>query len=148
MALTLLCDTSVLIPAMVHEHTHHAKTFPLIQKILDKKLKGLVCAHSLAECLSTLTKLGEPSTPPSQAYEIIHQNIMNRFEVVELTTRDYDQAAKRVAERERRGSAIYDSLILQAALKRKVDCLITWDLKDFTQLAGNDLLIETPETYR
>lgn len=148
MALTLLWDTSALIPAMVNEHTHHERTFPLIKKIQEKKWKGFVCAHSLAECFSTLTRLGESPMPPSQTYEIIRQNVISFFKVVELTLKDYDQALKRVAEKEKRGPAIYDALILQAAIKKKVDCLITWDLKDFTQLAGNDLQIETPEAYR
>lgn len=146
MALKLLFDTSCLIPAIVQEHTHHDRTLPLIQKVLKKSVRGFVCIHSLAECLSTLSKLGEPQIPSSQANELIFQNIVGNFEIVELTLNDYKDAFKRVAEQEMKGPAVYDAIILQAAIKRKVDRLITWDLKDFTRLAGNSMLIASPES--
>lgn len=43
-------------------------------------------------------------------------------------------ALNRVAERGLRGGIVYDSLHLQAALKKKVDLLVTLNVKDFERL--------------
>lgn len=149
MAPVVLCDTSVLVAGMVEQHVHHSETLPIIEGILKGRFKGLISAHSLAECYSVLTTLRDlPPMPPSQAREVVEKNLLEAFQVIGLSVEDYRRALRLVSEPGLRGAAIYDALILQAALRGKVSVIITWDKRDFTRLAGGEIRVETPASFR
>ncbi len=145
MALTVFCDTSVLVPALLENHIHYLSTFPLIDKIVQKKIEGVVSTHSLAECFSTLTKLRDlPPMSPREAAQVIDGSVRKFFRVVDSKEADYDNAIQLMAEKNLKGSLIYDALILQIAARNKVSRVVTWDEQDFSRLAPAGIQIVTP----
>ncbi len=141
----ILPDTSVLTAAMISSHVHHERSVSTLQKIRKGDVKGAVSAHSLAECYANLTAYPmSPRILPEDAEKMIEENLTRWFTVVELTAMDYRAAIRRVRERNLRSGAIYDALILQAALKKKAEALYTWNVEDFERLAGKELPILRP----
>ena len=146
MAVKILCDTSVLIPAMMEAHVHHHQTLPLIQEIAAGRLEGAIAAHSLAECFSALTTLKDlPPLIPSEARDLIQKNVRPIFQIIPPTIEDYRKAMDLVIRAPLRGVAVYDALILQAAIRKKITRVITWDTKDFSRLSPSGIRIETPD---
>lgn len=141
----ILFDTNVFVACIVKSHTHHDPSRILVEKVHRGEMAGLVCAHSLAECFSILTSYPiPPSIPPDLAERLIEENILAYFRVVELTVTDYRSAIKRIRERRLRSGAIYDSLIYQAAVKKKAKGLYTWDVEDFERLADPGIPVLKP----
>jgi len=142
-------DTSALVPAVLRVHPHHASSLHLIEQITSGKHQGMVSCHSLAEFYAVVTPISlEYRLTPDQAIEMIEKNILHWFEVIELTLEDYRGALKRVKERSLGSGAIYDALVYQTALKKKVSCLVTWNEKHFRRISGGELEIVTPESFR
>ena len=99
----------------------------------------------MAECYAVLTAYPLiPIIAPPAAERLIHENIFSCFHLVPLTPADYRAAIQRVSTRSLRSGKIYDALIIQAALKEKVEALYTWNITDFQRLADPDLLIRQP----
>ncbi len=144
-----LVDTSVLVAASIDTHPHFEASQLVIKKLSNQSRKPLVATHCLAEFFATLTSLplDEPVTP-RQAQELVRQNILRRFEVVPLEQEQYEKAMNRVAERSMKSGAIFDALILQAAIKRKATNVITWDLRHFAKLAGGDIHVVAPPDFK
>ncbi|MBI2981281.1 MAG: PIN domain-containing protein, partial [Deltaproteobacteria bacterium] len=128
-------DTSVLTSAMISTHLHHEMSLRHLQRIQRKEVKGAISTHSLAECYANLTAYPiSPRILPEIAERLIQENILSLFTVVELSTNDYRSAIERVRLRGLRSGAIFDALILQAAIKKKAEALLTWNTEDFTRL--------------
>lgn len=86
----VLFDTNVSIAALVETHPNHAKAFPWLKRAKENEIIGIVGAHSLAEIYSVLTTLPVyPKISPVLAENLIQQNILSNFEIVELTKQDY-----------------------------------------------------------
>jgi len=60
---------------------------------------------------------------------------------VDLSTKDYRNAVKRLADKQLRGGIVYDALHLQAALKKEIPNLVTFNEKDFLRLINDDEII-------
>lgn len=139
-------DTSVLIASVMATHFHHEASFKLLQKIHDKKMKGFVSAHSLAECYSVLSKYPlNPALSTDDVQQLIQANILNLFQMIEISVSDYQKVIKSMNEKSLRGGVIYDALIYQAAKKSKCEILYTWNIKDFQRIQDEgSLQILTP----
>ena len=143
----LLIDTNVIVASMVAGHAQHIPSLACIRILLKEKTKSLMSCHSLAECFSSLTSMPlENPVTPSQAREIIEENVLNLFEVVELSAQDYREAIRRVAGLNLKSGLIFDALIFQAALKKKASCVVTWNSKDFARISQGELPIVTPDS--
>ncbi|MBI2067322.1 MAG: PIN domain-containing protein [Deltaproteobacteria bacterium] len=130
-------DTSVLVAATVHHHIHEQASDRLLQQVYRKKLNAAIATHTIAEYYSTLTSYpGSPHLSPADVLQMLGNNIFPFFEVIDLTHKDYQNALQRVRDLNLRSGAIYDALIYQAALKKKIPTLYTWDLSDFSRLGG------------
>lgn len=142
---TILVDTSVLIAAAVREHPHHEPSFSLVQRIQAGKLRGFICSHSIAECYAVLTGLPRvPDFPPKGVRELIQRMILDLFDLVDLSSKDYRTAVDLVVERGLKSGAIFDALLVQAAVKRKIPSVVTWNLKHFERFASSKLKMQTP----
>ncbi len=143
---SLVCDTSVLTPAMVDQHTHHQSSFDLLLNIKKERYQAFISAHSLAECYSSLMVMPvDPPVFPKYARELIRRNIEPFFEIISLGPSDYLEAIERVSGLGLKSGAIYDALIYQAALKKKVSALVTWNTKHFERFSKGEVKIVTPE---
>lgn len=132
----IVLDTSVLVAALIGSHKFHEPSLKLFQRVKEGRPQGSLCVHSLAELYSSLTNYpADPRLPPAAAESLIGENIFPNLQIIELSQVDYRAAIKRVKERGLRGGAIYDSLILQAAIKKKAEALYTWNRADFDRLS-------------
>jgi predicted nucleic acid-binding protein len=115
----LFLDTSVLVAALVEAHPAHERALPWLQRIRDGTDAGVISAHSFAELYSILTTLPvRPRISPVIAQQLIASNIRGIFEVVPLSSDDYTSVIDHLADMGISGGAIYDAVILQAALRR------------------------------
>lgn len=141
----IFLDTSVLVASLVSSHPHHGRALPLFDRITEGKIKAAVCVHNLAECYATLSAY--PASPmlfPESAFELIHQNVMSHFEQVELSLKDYQSALERVVQLKLRSGAIYDALIWQAAVKKRVKTFYTWNPDDFMRFSDGKIAVREP----
>ena len=142
----ILFDTNVFVACIVKSHAHHDPSRTLVERVHRGEMTGAISAHSLAECFSILTSYPiSPSIPPDLAEELIKENILAPFQVVELSLNDYRLAIRRVKERRLRSGAIYDALIYQAAVKKRAKAIYTWDTEDFLRLSDSDIQILRPD---
>jgi predicted nucleic acid-binding protein len=89
---------------------------------------------SVLETYSVLTRLPiQPRLTPAQAQSIT-TDISQHLNIIPLFSEDYLAAISRMATINLPGGGIFDALIAQAALKAKVDILLTLNPNHFTRL--------------
>lgn len=131
----LFFDTSVIIAGLCEPHPHFLQAISWLKLAFEKKVSAFISTHCVAECFSGLSRLPlATSIMPSTAEQIIQESVLPHFEIVALSATDYKRAIKRVVLRSISGAVVYDSLHLQAALKKKADALVTINQKDFIRL--------------
>lgn len=142
----ILFDTNVLVGALVPQHPTHQVCASWLRQVQLGSIRGYVGMHSIAELYSVLTKLPltEKITPVS-AQALIVTNL-ELWVKVSLDFEDYCAAIDRVTQASIVSGAIFDALIAQAALRAKVDRILTFNVKDFRRL-GDEVsqLIQIPE---
>jgi predicted nucleic acid-binding protein len=142
----ILFDTSVLVAALLTNHSNHSLAFPSLKSVQRRENQGYISAHSLAELYSVLTRLPEPlRVSPDEAQALI-VDLSGYLEVVSLQAEDYQAAIAQMVALKLPGGGIFDALIAQAALKVKVNHLLTFNAKDFIRLSEEiALLVQIPE---
>jgi predicted nucleic acid-binding protein len=136
----VLLDTSVLVAAVIAKHDSHAKAFPILDRVQNRKDEGFVAAHGLAEMYAILTKLPPPFRhSPEQALLSIEENVLKHFEISSLTGTDYASLIREAAVAGIRGGTIYDAVLLKSAEKVDPDQIYTLNLKHFLAVASEDI---------
>ncbi len=131
----ILLDTSILVAAMVEAHPFHEQGLTWFKRVTNGADEGVVAAHSLAELYSILTTLPvQPRISPDEARRLIQHNIIQKFDVITLTSQDYTQVIELLAKIGIIGGATYDALILRAAAIAKVDLVVTLNERDFRRV--------------
>jgi len=131
----VLFDTNVAIAALIETHPNHSKAFPWLRKAEQNEIDGVIGAHSLAEIYSILTTLPiQPKISPAQAEKLIQQNILQNFEIIELTSEDYQSVLHILVTNNVQGGATYDALIGHAAFKAQAEKLLTFNDKHFKRV--------------
>jgi predicted nucleic acid-binding protein len=131
-------DTNVLIAACVSDHEHHARALPLVQTVHEGKAEGFVSGHSLLETHAILTRLPRaPRISPAQAATLIADNIVKHFSIVTLTGKEYGDLCQTLGQDGIFGGRSYDLLHLTCAEKIGADQIFTFNVQDFSQLAGH-----------
>lgn len=114
------CDTSVLVPALLTWHEHHAACRAAARQA------RVVPAHVLLECFSVLTRLPAPyRVSPSDAGELILGIPLTE---VALPAPQHRELVQVLATSGIRGGAIYDGLIGATARHHNVT-LLTRDVR-------------------
>lgn len=133
--MNILFDTSVLVAAMVEAHPMHERALPWLQRVQAGLDVGIIAAHSIAELYAVLTKLPvRPRISPAVAQRLIQQNVLEICRVVSLSEDDYVAILGHLSDTGIVGGATYDALILYAALKADVDCVVTSNETDFRRI--------------
>jgi len=131
----LLFDTSALVAGLIKTHPAHLQVLPYLQKVKSGIHQGVVTKHLLAELYSVLTTLPvKPRINPSLAYQLIDLNIVQLFEIVDLSIQDYLSLLKHLVDADLKGGIVYDAIILTTAKKVEVDQIITLNKKDFVRI--------------
>ena len=132
-------DTTVLVAAVVRDHPHHARARAATDEVVAGETHGVVGGHALLETYSVLTRL--PVTPrigPDAAQRIVDGNIVEHFDVVALSAREYTRLVRTLASRATAGGATYDALHLACAAKSGADRIYTFNVADFRRLAPDE----------
>ena len=131
----ILCDTSVLVAALVQAHPMHSLALPWLERAKEGKVQLFVATHSLAELFSVLTALPvRPRISPRLARQLIEVSIEPFAELVPLAVSDYRAVLDRMAELGLAGGSVYDGLVARAAEKSKAARLVTFNERDFRRL--------------
>jgi predicted nucleic acid-binding protein len=125
-------DSSVLVPALLQDHIHHARSFAAFAAA-SRKNAGCA-AHSLAEVYSTLTKYPGKQRLSAESATLLVQEIEQRLTLVWLNGNEYLAAIDRIARVGIVGGAVYDALIAACARKAEADIVYTWNIAHFMQL--------------
>lgn len=126
------------------DHPKYSQSLPWLQRIKAEEIQG-ISTHTLAELYAVLTRLPlSQMIVPALAQHLIEENL-DKFQTVVLTAEDYQTTLVRLVRLNIVGGSIYDGLIAQAALKAKVDILLSLNPKHFTRL-GDDVaqLVQVP----
>jgi predicted nucleic acid-binding protein len=141
----VLCDTSVLVAAMVEEHPAHPRALPWLSKARNNEVELTVGAHALAELYAVLTRLPlRPRISPAVARRLIRENVEAYASVIALTAEEYRQVLDDMAGLGLSGGVIYDGVAAAAARKALVDRLLTLNESDFRRVwptAGNRIAV-------
>ncbi|MCP5464013.1 MAG: PIN domain-containing protein [Deltaproteobacteria bacterium] len=131
-----LFDTSVIVAASIAAHPHHNVARPWLAKVLSQKITGHLASHALAEIYAVLTRLPlTPALAPDFVKEFLFSEIISAFTIVDLSTKDYRDCVKIAAKLNLKGGAFYDLLHWQACLKKNINHLLTFNLKDFQRFS-------------
>ncbi|MFZ0318675.1 MAG: PIN domain-containing protein [Candidatus Sulfotelmatobacter sp.] len=129
-------DTNVLVAALLPDHPHHARSFPLFAAATRKH--AACAAHSLAEAYSTFTRYPGKERMSAEAASLMIQGIEQRFTLVWLDGDEYSAAIRRMAQLGIVGGAVYDGLVAACALKSGAEHLYTWNVRHF-DLLGTEI---------
>lgn len=126
-----LCDSSVLIAALLPSEDHHAACAALMNGIDSV----VVHIHALNETFATLTggALGF-RVDANLAARLIRERIVARTSIIILDANDVGDALDQARSHGVRGGAVYDYMHLVAARKAQADILFTLNLADFQGL--------------
>ena len=127
-------DSSVLVPALLPDHEHHARSFAAFAAARPKN--AACAAHSLAEVYATLTRYPGKQRLSAESADLLVQEIEHRFTLVWLDGDEYRAAVRRIAKVGIVGGAVYDGLIAACALKAGADHLYTWNERHFSLLGA------------
>ncbi|AFY88033.1 MAG: tRNA(fMet)-specific endonuclease VapC [Chroococcidiopsis cubana SAG 39.79] len=136
----ILYDTSVLIAALLVEHTSHNLAFPKLELARRGEVKGYISTHSLAEIYAVITRLPQPLRVLPAEAEVAIADLLEYLEPVPLLTQEYQKAIALMTTQKLGGGGIFDAVIAQAALKVEADCILTLNPKDFTRL-GDEIAV-------
>jgi predicted nucleic acid-binding protein len=126
-----LLDTSVLVPAFLADHPHHAASLDLLLRF--GKAQTCCAAHSLAEFYATLTRLPGKERMTGDHAMLFLAEVRQYVTPVVLDEEEYYSAMERASVLGVRGGTIYDALLANCALKAKAETLFTWNIKHFQQ---------------
>jgi predicted nucleic acid-binding protein len=129
-------DSSVLVPALLPAHVHHARSFAVFAAASQKNAG--CAAHTLAEVYSTLTKYPGKERISSEFAALLIQQLEEKLTLVWLDGDEYRAAIRRMATMGIVGGAVYDGLIASCALKSGARHLYTWNARHF-DLLGTEI---------
>jgi predicted nucleic acid-binding protein len=127
-------DSSVLVPALLSDHPHHARSFAAFMAASPGNAS--CSAHSLAEVYSTLTRYPGKQRLSAEYAALLLQEIERRLTQVWLDGDEYRAALHRMAKLGIVGGAVYDGLVGACALKAGAERLYTWNVRHFNLLGG------------
>jgi predicted nucleic acid-binding protein len=125
-------DTSVLVPALLDDHVHHAASFAALEKA--EKRNSCCGTHSLAEVYSTLTRMPGPQRTSAAEAMLLLDSLSTRFTFITLDSMEYWTVIADSSEAGIVGGRIYDALLARCALKASAEIIYTWNTAHFLQL--------------
>jgi predicted nucleic acid-binding protein len=138
----LFFDSSVLVPAFLTEHTHHAASKAAYQQ---GRSEDRSCgAHSLAEFYSAFTVFPNRFRLDSNEVLLMIGDILEKLSIVALTAEEYLLAIQDAARDGIVGGTIYDALLVRCAIKAQANVIYTWNLKHFEQFPEIRSRVRTP----
>lgn len=138
-------DTSVIIPALLSWHEHHALALPVVQAALSARERAILPVPALVEAYAVLTRLPAPfRVRHDVARGLLVQTFRADSRVVGLAARDVWALLDDVLTQEVSGGATYDAHIVACARKAGATHLATFNRRHFERLALGDMQLVVP----
>ena len=138
-------DTSVIIPALLAWHEHHAVAFPVVKEALVAESKVILPLPALVEAYAVLTRLPAPwRLRAVDAHRLLVSTFLGKAVVVGL---DGDLAWDLLDDALAQGvsgGATYDAHIAACAKKAGAKCLATFNRRHFERLDLGDVALLVP----
>jgi predicted nucleic acid-binding protein len=129
-------DTSVLVASCAADHPHYSQAVTALRDVHGKKTQGYVGAYGLAEFYAVMTRVPfVPPILPNEAWQLLSENILSAFQIVSLSSKDYQEAIHRCSQSGWAGGRVYDALHVRSAQKAKCERIYTFNVQHFRQLA-------------
>jgi predicted nucleic acid-binding protein len=129
-------DTTVLVASSVVQHVHFSPADAAFEAVKAKKFLSYISAHGTAEFYSVMTRTPfNPRVFPHEAWEILFEEILPHFEIVDLSSHEYQEALRHCSQRNWTGGRIFDLLHIFSAKKAACDRIYTFNVGHFRQLA-------------
>ena len=140
-------DTSVLVPAIVVSHRHHARARCWLHALEKGHLEGIASWHAMSETWSVLTRL--PVTPritPLTAWGAVRR-LRSVLTLLPPTERIYRTALVRCTSRALTSGVVFDALHLVTAEEASADAMLTFNHADFIRLVdtGSPRIVVPPD---
>ena len=143
--MTVLFDTSVLVPAFVDQLANHPTCFSTFATYSSGKHTAVCASHAVAEVYSVLTALPVPRrVSPLEARRIIDESILGRLGVIDLDAEDYRWAVDTVSDAGLASRIVCDGLHLAAARKAGCGRIFTYNVRHFRRIAPPEIEISAP----
>jgi predicted nucleic acid-binding protein len=135
--MNVLFDTNAVIALIVSDHKDHSVANKAYQNLTSQKADLYISAHTILELYSTLTKKGIKffQFSPNLASDIIENEVLKLFSVVEMGLDDYLNTLYNAVEHSVLSANIYDAFIVQAQKKADCEFIVTFNVKHFDKLA-------------
>lgn len=131
----VLLDTSVLVTALVEPHPEHLRALPWLTSAKSKSSELVISSHTIAEVYAVLSTLPvSPRISPGLAWRLINESILSKVSVVSLTSSEYIATVKHLSDLGLSGGAVYDALIVKAAVKSGADRVVTFNMNDLRRV--------------
>ncbi len=128
-------DTSVLVAACERSHPHHLQALPVMLRVVRGEDEGFVAVPSIAETFAALTQLPvQPRIHPSEAGQIVRDNIVRHFRLVPAGKVEHLQAIGTVQEGGWPGTRIHDALVLACAICCQAERIYTFKPRELRDL--------------
>ena len=126
----VLLDTNILVAGLVEAHPHHERARPWLARWAAGEIDVAISTTIIAEAYAVLTTLPvRPQPKPAEACGMIESLLRRDVAVVSISAGDYMAVVRFLVAKSLSGRIVYDALIARAAVKAKVDRLITLNLR-------------------
>jgi predicted nucleic acid-binding protein len=140
----LFVDTSVLLPALIDFGARSAAALALFDVIVAARepRKPKTAWHCCLETYAVATRLPEEfRLRPSEVATLIEEEVVRRFEVVDLPPLARLEFLRESARAGIRGGRLYDAHIVAAARAARAKVIVTDNRRDFAGLAGEGVRV-------
>ena len=138
-------DTSVIVPALLSWHEHHALALAAVQSALGAPERAVVPLPALVEAFAVMTRLPAPFRISAHvAHRLLNTTFRARARVVALTATDAWTLLDEVAAQQLAGGATYDAHIVACARRAGAASLVTFNRRHFERLPLGDVQLVVP----
>ena len=120
--MNVLIDTNVILDAVTGREPYNEHAEKLLLFITEDKLKAFITASSVTDIYYLLNKYLHNK---EQAKQVLIK-LFSEFEIIDVTRRDCEKAFNLIM------NDFEDALLATCAKRKKLDYIITRNLKDFT----------------
>ncbi len=138
-------DTSVIIPALLGWHEHHAAALPIVTAALAEADPVIVPVPALVEAFAVLTRLPPPwRIRPAATRRLLADTFRGRSRIVGLDGDEVWTLLDEVLVSDVSGGATYDAHIAACARKAGAERLATFNRRHFERLDLGEVALLVP----
>lgn len=138
-------DTSVIVPALLAWHEHHAAALAAVQQAFGEHGPVLLPLPALVEAYAVMTRLPPPwRLAPATAHQLLDRTFRGRARLISLDEQDGWAMLDAALAQGVSGGATYDLHIAACARKARAARLVTFNRRHFERLDLGGAALRAP----